>query len=53
MKSIIQKLLNIPSKYIQIELPPYQQQPNGDDCALFAIASVVCLAESKDPAEVN
>ena len=27
MKTIIQKLLNIPSKHIQIELPAYQKQP--------------------------
>ena len=53
MKTIIQKLLNIPSKHIQIELPAYQKQPNGDDCGLFAIASAVCLAEGHDPAEVN
>ena len=52
MTTIIQKLLNIPSIHIQIELPPYQQ-PNGDDCGLFAIASAVCLAEGQDPAEVN
>ena len=53
MKTIIQKLLHIPSKHIQIELPSYQQQPNGDDCGLFAIASAVCLAEGQDPAEEN
>ena len=50
MKTI---MLNIPSKHIQIELPPFQKQPNGDDCGLFAIASAVCLAEGQDPSEVN
>ena len=53
IETIIQKLLNIPSKHIQIELPPFQKQPNGDDCGLFAIASAVCLAEGQGPSEVN
>ena len=53
MKTITEKLLNIPSKHIHIELPSHQHQPNGDDCGLFAIASAVCLAEGQDPAEVN
>ena len=36
---------------IHVTLPRFQQQPNKQDCGLFAIAAMISLAVGKDPSD--
>ena len=38
---------------VKLSVPPVQQQTNGSDCGVFAIAFAVCLAFGNDPRHVN
>ena len=51
-KQQIASLILSNDKKISVVIPDVQQQTNGNDCGLFALAFAFCLSSGQDPSDI-